>query len=443
MAIVSDNGLVQPVGKGVAHITCVSARRPESIIVTCTVTVKQRVEGLDIVGITASLIPGETVQLTATCYPEISNNRDVVWESDHPDIASVNDSGLVTGVNYGTAVISATTSDGSELSATYTINVEHELVLVTTIDQDTLYAQGNQSVVIANVHVSNASARRMAEAGYDLTWTIAKPDQNDDVELDVLPTEAIDRDETFETTYALVSGTWFDAVGSRTYTVTCSAGPYTVSADIVVNVDNTAVPESVTLANSTFTAGINETISIPTTLRSGDSNPVPNGIRIESISGDEYFTNSSHVNMTDDGCEVSFAESGIYTATIHYAVRNVGYDVNVTFYIQDEQGIVHIRVDELTLDESYLVLVQEETHNRLEIHYTPKHGSWLDIAEIELSALARQCIGRNRISDLVSLRNLLQPWYTNRNKKQKGVNWQFTTTDARVKLHRLYPVINI
>ena len=81
--------------------------------------------------------------------------------------------------------------------------------------------------------------------------------------------------------------------------------------------------------------------------------------------------------------------------------------------------------------------------SRLEIHYTPKHGSWLDIAEIELSALARQCIGNNRIPDLETLRNLLQPWYVARNKMQQGVRWQFTTEDARVKLRHLYPILNI
>lgn len=80
--------------------------------------------------------------------------------------------------------------------------------------------------------------------------------------------------------------------------------------------------------------------------------------------------------------------------------------------------------------------------NRLEIHYTPKHGSWLDIAEIELSALARQCIGRNRVPDLKALKDLIQPWCIDQNKKQTGVNWQFTTDDARVKLKRLYPIIN-
>ena len=79
---------------------------------------------------------------------------------------------------------------------------------------------------------------------------------------------------------------------------------------------------------------------------------------------------------------------------------------------------------------------------RLEIHYTPKHGSWLDIAEIELSSLGRQCLSNNRIPDLETLRALVAPWCIARNKKQKGVDWQFTTCDARSKLKRLYPVLN-
>jgi len=77
---------------------------------------------------------------------------------------------------------------------------------------------------------------------------------------------------------------------------------------------------------------------------------------------------------------------------------------------------------------------------RLEIHYTPKHGSWLNIAEIELAAMAAQCLGR-RIPDLQILNTELAAWHTQRNKKQKGVDWQFTTSDARIKLKRLYPLI--
>lgn len=78
---------------------------------------------------------------------------------------------------------------------------------------------------------------------------------------------------------------------------------------------------------------------------------------------------------------------------------------------------------------------------RLEIHYTPKHGSWINIAELELSALARQCLGSRRINNLPELNHELASWYVDRNLSQKGVDWQFTTENARIKLKRLYPII--
>lgn len=75
---------------------------------------------------------------------------------------------------------------------------------------------------------------------------------------------------------------------------------------------------------------------------------------------------------------------------------------------------------------------------RLEIHHTPKHGSWLNIAEIELSALTRQCLDR-RISDLDTLNSELAAWQNTTNANQRQVDWQFTTDDARIKLRHLYP----
>ncbi len=75
---------------------------------------------------------------------------------------------------------------------------------------------------------------------------------------------------------------------------------------------------------------------------------------------------------------------------------------------------------------------------RLEIHHTPKHGSWLNIAEIELSALTRQCLDR-RISDLDVLNTELAAWQHATNADQRQVDWQFTTEDARVRLRHLYP----
>ena len=75
---------------------------------------------------------------------------------------------------------------------------------------------------------------------------------------------------------------------------------------------------------------------------------------------------------------------------------------------------------------------------KLEIHYTPKHGSWLDIAEIELNVMTRQCLSR-RIDNIDVLRAELSTWEKERNRNQATVNWQFRTKDARTKLVSLYP----
>jgi transposase len=77
---------------------------------------------------------------------------------------------------------------------------------------------------------------------------------------------------------------------------------------------------------------------------------------------------------------------------------------------------------------------------RLEIHYTPKHGSWLNMAEIELSVLSRQCLDR-RIPDADTLAHEVAAWEQARNAIPRPVNWRFTTPDARIKLKRLYPSI--
>lgn len=94
-----------------------------------------------------------------------------------------------------------------------------------------------------------------------------------------------------------------------------------------------------------------------------------------------------------------------------------------------------------TIGSLYETYPPEEAHrlaSRLEIHYTPKHGSWLNIAEIELSALKGQCLDR-RICDMEVMREEIRLWEESRNNQAKKINWQFTTEDARIKLKRLYP----
>ena len=75
---------------------------------------------------------------------------------------------------------------------------------------------------------------------------------------------------------------------------------------------------------------------------------------------------------------------------------------------------------------------------KLAFHYTPKHGSWLNMAEIEFSVLSRQCLSR-RIPDQQTLKREIQAWQNRRNNQRATVKWQFTTEDARIKLKRLYP----
>jgi hypothetical protein len=80
--------------------------------------------------------------------------------------------------------------------------------------------------------------------------------------------------------------------------------------------------------------------------------------------------------------------------------------------------------------------------DRLEFHYTPKHGSWLNMAEIELSVLSRPCLDQ-RIPEKIALEHEVLAWEQPRNSRGTTVDWRFTTTDARIKLKRLYPSIQV
>ena len=127
---------------------------------------------------------------------------------------------------------------------------------------------------------------------------------------------------------------------------------------------------------------------------------------------------------------------------------------------KDFAEVIRELCDELYPDAEKIVLVMDNlnTHNiaslyeafpaskarrlaeKLEIHYTPKHGSWLNMAEIELSILSRQCMN-DYFESREQLAERIAPWERSRNDRQAGIDWRFTTADARIKLKRLYPTI--
>ena len=137
-----------------------------------------------------------------------------------------------------------------------------------------------------------------------------------------------------------------------------------------------------------------------------------------------------HVNVTERRTDKDFAYQIKELVDRHYP----------------EAEKIRLVLDNLNIHKTgslYETFTPEEARRltrRLEIHYTPKHGSWLNIAEIELSALAQQCLNRY-IENRESLVRETADWEHKRNERQKGVDWQFTTKDARIKLKRLYPQI--
>ena len=135
-----------------------------------------------------------------------------------------------------------------------------------------------------------------------------------------------------------------------------------------------------------------------------------------------------HVKVTDRRTMIDWA----------YCMRDL-----VDIHFPDAETIVVV-MDNLnthklaSLYEAFPPVEARRIAEKLEIHYTPKHGSWLNMAEIELSVLSRQCLKR-RIPDQPTLRHEVAAWESQRNGAASTVNWRFTTADARIKLSRLYP----
>jgi hypothetical protein len=135
-----------------------------------------------------------------------------------------------------------------------------------------------------------------------------------------------------------------------------------------------------------------------------------------------------HVEVTDHRTMIEYAHCMKYLADERYP----------------EAEVIRIVQDNLSTHKAaalYEAFPPEEARRilkRLEFHYTPRHGSWLNIAEIELNVLNSQCLDR-RIGDKETLITEVAAWNEARNQQVTGINWQFTTPDARIKLKRLYP----
>lgn len=135
-----------------------------------------------------------------------------------------------------------------------------------------------------------------------------------------------------------------------------------------------------------------------------------------------------HVLITEHRTKIDYAQA------MRHLVDDLFPEAAVVVVVQDNLN-THTPA---ALYEAFEPAEAKRILDRLEFHYTPKHGSWLNMVEIELSVLSEQCLDR-RIPDDEALRREVKAWETERNERRATVNWRFGTSDARVKLERLYP----
>jgi hypothetical protein len=138
-----------------------------------------------------------------------------------------------------------------------------------------------------------------------------------------------------------------------------------------------------------------------------------------------------HVKVTDRHTAIDYAHALKDLADLHFP------EAKKIVLVQDNLN-THTKA---SLYEAFPAAEARRLVERFEFHYTPKHGSWLDMAESELGVLATQCLDR-RIPDKQTLAKEIEAWQSNRNKNNAKADWQFTTADARIKLKRLYPQFN-
>ena len=141
------------------------------------------------------------------------------------------------------------------------------------------------------------------------------------------------------------------------------------------------------------------------------------------------FLGKRHVKASGRRVRTDFAFFMRDIADIHFPNKKI-------VLVMDNLNTHHLS----SLYKAFQPVEAERIAGRFEVHYTPRHGSWLNMAEIEIGVLMGQCL-KGRIADRETMRRKVAAWVTWRNKQERKVNWRFTTRDARIKLKKLYPSI--
>jgi hypothetical protein len=174
----------------------------------------------------------------------------------------------------------------------------------------------------------------------------------------------------------------------------------------------------------------------PLPMRPGDDNKIDSEYIREGTCSifvfNEPLGGNRHVSVREQRTAQDWAAEIKYLVDISYP------DIDKIILVMDNLN-THVVA---SLYKTFLPAEARRIAKRLEIHYTPKHGSWLNMAEIELNVMTRQCLSR-RIGNIDTLRKELDTWKEERNELTAGISWHFKTSDARERLISLYPKVII
>lgn len=378
VAYVDQDGLVTAYSAGTAVITCQSYSNP-SVTATCEVTVKQRVEWINFDAYKLDMVCGDKKTITTDIIPDDATNKAVIWSSNDEKIATVDQNGVVTAVAKGSAEITAAAKDGFGATQKCIVNVENMLEVQSAVVNDVFFAGAASAGRIGYADVTRNALLRMHNLGNKIEWSLSrKGDGVSEVALVPYDTTTTVNGTEISSTSLMLDLVSANGNGTDVYTVICTSGEYTASAEFTVMIVGDEYADAVTLPVTTFYVNENETAivpAVPTSAVSGKE--VPEGLSLE-LAGDTMFGKFAVTEATDDGVAVTFADSGLYTAVARYTLSNLTYEVPLTFYVADENGLIHLPVTNVSLSEPYYVLVEGESVT-LETSVLPKDAWNQDI----------------------------------------------------------------
>lgn len=331
------------------------------VITTAAGTVPPEIEELSIDNPVKYMLIGETLNYDVIIIPSAADEADLLWSSSDPDVVSVSDDGLLTALQTGTAIITASADNG--VSTTGFVAVTETLLSIDWNDEDVIevYVEGNSKTVIQKVFLTPRASAQLTEAP---SWTLKRIDGNN-LTLSCEPITG--KDASGQDVYgcAIVLKS-VSSIGQTEYELTCSDGLYSTSTVIKVNANEIEgnLPSMISWNNSVYTAKANELISIRPVIQCWpNETTLPDSVLV-SVNGDQYWNDALNLKdyaVSRNAMTFSFSEPGIYTANCVYSCSNMRYLVPITIRIADENGTVPVRATNITLNENEISVRAGET----------------------------------------------------------------------------------